>query len=106
MDKIKDERGFFSLCLENQFFDKTDLCTVNNVKIDIIEVGERNTNAGPDLLKVIKLEKNSVVKKFIDSKKLIHSAAESQALIHLYNFYCIPKKCLTCSIGKQLIKND
>ena len=59
-----------------------------------------------DLLKAIKAEKNSVVKKFTDSKKHIYSASDSQALIHLYNFYCIPKKCLTCSIGKQLIKND
>jgi len=58
------------------------------------------------LLKAIKAEQNAIVKKYKIAGKKIKSAADSQALIQLYNFYCSPKKCLTCSIGKQLIKND
>ncbi len=33
------------------------------------------------------------------------TAATSQALIHHYNFFCQPKKCLHCSIGKQWLLN-
>ena len=67
---------------------------------------EKYNSYATHLLKEIKAEKNMIVKKYKVAGKKIKSAADSQALIHLYNFYCIPKKCLTCSIGKQLIKND
>ncbi len=58
------------------------------------------------LLNEIKAEQNTIVKKYKKPGKKVRSASESQALIQLYNFYCIPKKCLTCSIGKQLVKDD
>ena len=58
------------------------------------------------LLGSVKAEQNAIVKKYRNAGKEIKSASDSQALIQLYNFYCSPKKCLTCSIGKQLMKND
>ena len=58
------------------------------------------------LLQQIKAEQNTIVKKYKVAGKKIKSAADSQALIQLYNFYCSPKKCLTCSIGKQLMQDD
>ncbi|MFN4299165.1 MAG: DUF2851 family protein [Thermaurantimonas sp.] len=33
------------------------------------------------------------------------SALESQGLLQLRNFYCVPKKCLFCSIGYKIIKS-
>ena len=67
---------------------------------------EKYKGYATDLLKEIKAEQNSIVKRYKIAGKKIKSAADSQALIQLYNFYCIPKKCLTCSIGKQLMKDD
>jgi hypothetical protein len=67
---------------------------------------EKYKGYATDLLKVIKAEQNSIAKRYKIAGKKIKSAADSQALIQLYNFYCIPKKCLTCNIGKQLMKDD
>ncbi len=57
------------------------------------------------LLSKIKPEKNSIVKRFVLLGSNINSAADTQAIIQLYNYYCTPKKCLTCSIGNQLMKD-
>lgn len=58
------------------------------------------------LLKEIAFERNTKVKKFLNKGKSVCSAADSQALIQLYDSYCSNKKCLTCSIGKQLMRDD
>lgn len=45
--------------------------------------------------------KTKPFKPFVEKK----TAATSQALIHHYNSFCQPKKCLHCSIGKQWLLN-
>ncbi|MGL6022478.1 MAG: DUF2851 family protein [Chitinophagaceae bacterium] len=51
----------------------------------------------------MKAEKNHIIEKF-ESKGLSNSTAtDSQALIHLYNNYCMNKKCLECYIGKYIL---
>ena len=55
-------------------------------------------------IRLIKLERNSLVDRY---KKLgvdAENALDSQALIHLYKNYCQPKKCLLCAVGNQLMK--
>ncbi|GGW71421.1 uncharacterized protein DUF2851 [Winogradskyella epiphytica] len=55
------------------------------------------------LIKSIKMEKNSVVSKFLDLKPIEKHALSSQALLQLKNNYCDNNKCLHCAIGNSLI---
>ena len=51
------KEDFLHYIWKKQLFDKTDLFTINGEKIQIIGVGEHNTNAGPDFLNAkIKIE--------------------------------------------------
>lgn len=57
-------------------------------------------------------ENNAIVRKWnkliaesIDEKMKINNALQSQASIELKNEYCLPKKCLSCSLGIKILKN-
>jgi hypothetical protein len=60
----------------------------------------------------LKAEKNSVINLYKDLEKLgnsafeIKTAAQSQSLLELYSQYCNLKKCLTCEVGKEILKNS
>ena len=56
-----------------------------------------------ELLASIKPEKNSITKTWADLGMEIKTAFDSQALIELYNQYCLKKRCLNCSIGVDLL---
>lgn len=56
-----------------------------------------------DLIKSIKIEKNSIVEKFLQMRAMEKNALSSQALIQLKTFYCDKNKCLQCAIGNSLI---
>jgi hypothetical protein len=51
----------------------------------------------------IKPESNAIIDKFKSFGLPIKNAYESQALLQLKNEYCNKKKCLSCSIGIQLL---
>ena len=51
-------------------------------------------------------EQNNIVKRFAAIGITAHSALESQAIIQLYNEYCLNKKCLYCRIGHKLLAQD
>lgn len=55
------------------------------------------------LIKQIKMEKNSIVSRFLDIKKVEKSALSSQALLQLKQKYCDKNKCLRCAVGNSLI---
>lgn len=58
-----------------------------------------------DWLSSISAEKNQVTAYWNNLPfKLNVNAGNSQSLIHLYKNYCIPKKCLSCAIGLQILK--
>ena len=59
-----------------------------------------------DIFYSLKPESNGLIKKWKELNVPVKSAGSSQALIHLKNNYCSYKKCLLCSIGGYLIKND
>lgn len=65
----------------------------NNLKSNAIE-----------LLRQSKPEQNSIIKIWKSLGVQIADAAQSQALIYLYNEYCSVKKCLQCSIGHWMLK--
>lgn len=52
----------------------------------------------------IKPEDNKIVRYFKEAKVAVHTAAKSQALIHLHDQYCIPRKCLNCRVFNQILK--
>lgn len=52
-----------------------------------------------DWLHELHAEKNTIVSGFKNLHIKTNTAGESQALLHLYQHYCVPKKCLDCAIG-------
>ena len=57
-------------------------------------------------LEDIKAEKNSITKGFELLQVENKTAFDSQALIQLKNEYCNKKRCLDCSVGNKLIRNQ
>lgn len=57
------------------------------------------------LLESVPAEKNNILDVWTSSGWKAHSAAQSQALIQLYNGYCTPRKCLECAIGLSIIRS-
>jgi curved DNA-binding protein CbpA len=48
-------------------------------------------------------EKNSILTKWKEIGIVAKNSYQSQALLELKNEYCLPKKCLTCSIGNKIL---
>ncbi len=57
-------------------------------------------------LEEIKAEKNSITKGFTSFQVESKTAFDSQALIQLKNEYCNKKRCLDCSVGNKLLRNN
>ena len=51
-------------------------------------------------------EKNRIVNKWHRLRIKQYGMGDSQALMHLYQSYCSQKKCLNCSIGVQILKQN
>jgi hypothetical protein len=56
-----------------------------------------------NLIREIRIEKNSIISKFLDLKKVEKNALNSQALLQLKHHYCDKNKCLQCAVGNSLI---
>jgi hypothetical protein len=56
-------------------------------------------------LESLKAESNSVINEWIECGIKPANALQSQALLHLQTVYCSSKKCLKCTIGKEVIQN-
>ena len=56
-----------------------------------------------EVLSSVKPEINSITKKWKANGIDLKSAFDSQALIEMYNQYCLKKRCLNCSIGTEII---
>lgn len=57
-------------------------------------------------LEDISTEDNSVIRHFHAIGIKADNAMQSQALLHLYNHYCRRKRCLECSIGNVLLREN
>ena len=57
-------------------------------------------------LEEIKAEKNTITNGFTALQVENRTAFDSQALIQLKNEYCNKKRCLDCSIGNKLLRNN
>lgn len=58
-----------------------------------------------DLMKSVKPESNSIIKKFSEFGIVSDNAIDSQSLIQLKNEYCNYKRCLECRIGNEILRN-
>lgn len=56
------------------------------------------------LLEAIPAEKNNITRIWQEEGWSVNSAAQSQALLQLYNKYCTAKRCLDCTIGLNVLK--
>ncbi|MBX9448427.1 MAG: DUF2851 family protein [Taibaiella sp.] len=54
----------------------------------------------------ISAEQNHIIRMWKNSGLHPRSAAESQALLQLFNGYCLAKRCLECRIGNYVISGQ
>ncbi|MFN8436943.1 MAG: DUF2851 family protein [Cytophagales bacterium] len=67
--------------------------------------GDDNLDETLNLLIQIQAEKNIILENWDSVGLKSKTSYDSQALIHLYEKYCVSKKCLDCTIGTQILKN-
>ena len=70
------------------------------------EHGQQNyKDQAVDLLMQLPAEDNVVIRRWRQAGLKPSNAAESQALLQLYNNYCTGRRCLECGIGFQILKH-
>ena len=57
-----------------------------------------------NILMSLPAENNHIVRKWQELGWNMNSSFDSQGLIELFNEFCIPKKCMECKIGVELVK--
>jgi len=57
-----------------------------------------------ELMELVPAEVNGITRNWTQMGFKINNALRSQAFIQLKNMYCTPKKCLSCGIGNQILK--
>lgn len=62
--------------------------------------------AALQLLSSVKPEENNIIKLWKATGMKMENAAQTQALLQLFNNYCSNKKCLECAIGLGIIKSQ
>ena len=62
----------------------------------------RQVDAAIQWLNAIKKEDNTIVRQWAMLGQAIRTAADTQALIHLYQNYCQPHLCFNCHVGYQV----
>ena len=58
------------------------------------------------LLEAVPAEDNNILRIWADNGWKAENAAQSQALLQLYNNYCTSKRCLECTVGLNIIRVD
>ncbi len=61
--------------------------------------------AALSLLEALPAEDNNIIRLWKENDWKGTNAAQSQALLQLYNNYCLSKRCLECAIGLSIIKS-
>jgi hypothetical protein len=65
---------------------------------------ESFVNKAVALLQEVRAEDNRITRRWEDLNWQVKTAYDSQALIGLYNNYCLKRRCLQCSIGSSLVR--
>lgn len=87
-----------------------DLIIINTiVPLKFAYAKKRNDNGNEQLISLLialKAEQNSIVNQFKELKIPVDDAFKSQAVLQLYNKYCVTNGCLKCSIGTTLLRGN
>jgi hypothetical protein len=104
----------FDELAEDVSFKKLGKSSIENIIINTVapiqflyaqRIGDSNMQERAlQLLDTVKPEKNHIIDEWVGYKWQARNASESQAQIQLYNTYCLPKKCLQCAIGLNILK--
>jgi len=65
---------------------------------------ERLQEQSLQLLEGVAAEKNNIIRVWEENNWVPVNAAQSQAMLQLYNNYCAHKKCLECAVGLSILK--
>ena len=81
---------------------------INTIAPYLFVYGKRHDNhdmeqAAISLLEDIPAERNAHISKCVGAGLEAHHAADTQALLQLYQNYCMPHRCLHCRIGHQVL---
>ncbi|MDF1516305.1 MAG: DUF2851 family protein [Lutibacter sp.] len=68
-------------------------------------LGKNDLSASLNIVASIKPEKNEIISKFDQLNIKSKTAFETQALLQLKNEYCNKQLCLSCAVGKELLKS-
>lgn len=93
--------------LSKAFIDLVIVNTILPIKFAYANnLGKDNSEELIQLIETISPEKNTIIEKFSTFGLKAKNAYESQSLLQLKNEYCNAKKCLQCSIGLELLKDN
>lgn len=65
---------------------------------------QRYLDRALDFLQYISAENNKIIRQWTALGYRVKNAFDSQALIELYNSYCLKRRCLECNVGATLIR--
>ncbi|MEG1574213.1 MAG: DUF2851 family protein [Bacteroidales bacterium] len=85
-----------------------DLLIINSVapllySYSFVQQRELYGDRAVALLEKCRSEQNSIVRRFTSHGIVCDNALSSQALIELYNSYCVQRRCLVCRVGHRHI---
>jgi hypothetical protein len=86
-----------------------DNIIINTVAPLLVAYGRRQgdtsfTERAQKILESVTAENNRILRSWTALGLDVKNAFDSQALIQLFNSYCVPRRCLECAIGACLLK--
>lgn len=101
----KTSESVYPKVLTDSFIDLILINAVLPVKFAYLKKNsEEVADETIDFYREIPPEKNSVTERWKSLGVALPSALETQAFLYHYKNFCLPKKCLNCSIGLQILK--
>lgn len=94
---------------QQRLFDNSNLFTTKGEKVEIIDVGLLNNDAGADMFNAkIRIGTTlwAIVSHFSSLNFKITSAYDSQAIIQLKQHYCDRKDCLRCRFAYEIFSKN
>lgn len=90
--------------LTTKFMDLLVINTVLPIKIGYSKYNGNDVSEEiTKIISVIKPEDNSIISRYKELGVHFPSAMESQAILQLYNEYCLKNNCLQCAVGHRLL---
>jgi hypothetical protein len=83
----------------------TNVAVVLNYAYGVVKEREDLKQKAIDWLSQLQPEQNQIIRLFKSLSFEMKSAYDTQAVAHLYNGYCLHKKCMQCAIGYALLRN-